>query len=404
MRAEDVDQQIHIHKGPEEPVVEGVGEDWDAFMEIGSEACRTQVSGFQRIRDTLSWLQTQLKAAQNGGTLSSHQDYLSEHQDLVRELVRTLKFKEELLEDCLTLLLTLPVAYDPNVDLITDFVEKLRAREEQIKKEGEELAESKRQRDTAIERLQEEMRAREEDLMRLTKVLRENQDTITALRDLLGEKDFTIQHLEVALDSAIRSAASQDTLRLAALREKDSLITAVQGALSSSNQDVEALADSLLSQGLDDLGSSLPGLSAPNPLLAQLQEKGRLLSQAHTESQKQSIQHQRDIQDLLNALNECQTLLQEQLRHCKNRLQDAAQEKKMLKETLQTKEAELRAERKRHNSDLCQAQADLLQLHGSARERDQDTKKLLLDAHSRDQTIKKLQERLILSGVMRDTL
>lgn len=240
--------------------------------------------------------------------------------------------------------------------------------------------------------------------MRLTKVLRENQDTITALRDLLGEKDFTIQHLEVALDSAIRSAASQDTLRLAALREKDSLITAVQGALSSSNQDVEALADSLLSQGLDDLGSSLPGLSAPNPLLAQLQEKGRLLSQAHTESQKQSIQHQRDIQDLLNALNECQTLLQEQLRHCKNRLQDAAQEKKMLKETLQTKEAELRAERKRHNSDLCQAQADLLQLHGSARERDQDTKKLLLDAHSRDQTIKKLQERLILSGVMRDTL
>lgn len=46
----------------------------------------------------------------------------------------------------------------------------------------------------------------------------------------------------------------------------------------------------------------------------------------------------------------------------------------MLKETLQTKEAELRAERQRHNSDLCQAQADLLQLHGSARERDQDTK------------------------------
>lgn len=399
-----MDQQIHIHKGPEEPVVDGVGEDWDAFMEIGSEACRTQVSSFHRIRDTLSWLQTQLKAAQDGGTLSSHQGYLLEHQDLVRELIKTLKFKEELLEDCLTLLLTLPVASGPNGDLITDFVEKLKEREEQIKKEGEELDQIKRQRNTEFEHLQEEMRAREEDITRLTKVLRENQDTITALRDHLGEKDFTIQHLEVALDSAIRSAASQDTLRLAALREKDSLITAVQGALSSSNQDVEALADSLLSQGLDDLSGSLPGLSASNPLLSQLQEKGRLLSQAHTESQKQSIQHQRDIQDLLNALNECQTLLQEQLRHCKTRLQDAAQEKKVLKEALQTKEGELRAERQRHNSDLCQAKTDLLQLHDSARERDQDTKKLLIDAHSRDQTIKKLQERLILSGVMRDTL
>ncbi|CAI9597261.1 unnamed protein product [Staurois parvus] len=373
-------------------------------MEIGSPACRTQVSGFHRIRDTLKWLQTQLKASQDGGTLSNHQDYSSEQQDLVRELIRTLKFKEELLEDCLTLLLTLPVACDPNGDLIADFVEELRVREEQTKKEGEELAENKRQRDAESERLQEEMRAREEDIMRLTKVLRENQDTITALRDILGEKDFTIQHLEVALDSAIRSAESQDTLRLAALREKDALIAAVQGALSSSNQDVEALADSLLSQGLDDFGGSLPGLSAPNPLLSQLQEKGRLLSQAHTENQKQGVQHQRDIQDLLNALNECQTLLQEQLRHCKKRLQDAAQEKKMLKEALQAKEAELRSEKQRHNSDLCQAQANLLQLHDSAREQDQVTKKLLVDAHSRDQTIMRLQEKLILSGVMRDAL
>ncbi|XP_018411363.1 PREDICTED: desmoplakin-like [Nanorana parkeri] len=352
----------------------------------------------------LNWLQTQLKAAQNGGTLSSHQDYASEQQELVRELIRTLKFKEELLEDCLTLMLTLPLASDSDGDLITDFVEKLKAREEQIKKEGEELAESKRQRDAEVARLQEEMRAREEDITRLTKVLRENQDTITDLRDVLGEKDFTIQHLEVALDSAIRSAASQDALRLAALREKDSLITAVQGALSSSNQDVEALADSLLSQGLDDFSGSLPGLSAPNPLLAQLQEKGCLLSQAHADSQKQSVQHQRDIQDLLNALNECQTLLQEQLRHCKTRLQDAAQEKKMLKESLLAKEAELRTQKQRHNSDLCQAQADLLQLHDSARERDQATKKMLLDTHNRDQTIKGLQERLILSCGMRDTL
>ncbi|KAM5146671.1 uncharacterized protein ACMZJ9_013839 isoform 2-T3 [Mantella aurantiaca] len=401
-KAEYVDQQIQVYKGPEEPVVEGLGEDWDAYMEIGSEACRTQVSGFHRIQETLNWLQTQIKAVQDGGTLSSQQG--SDQQDLVRELIRTVKFKEELLEDCLTLLLTLPVSSDPNGDLITDFVEKLRAREEQIKKEEEDLAEIKCQRDAEIGRLQEEMRTREEDIMRLTKVLRENQDTITALRDILGEKDFTIQHLEVALDSAIRSAASQDALRLAALREKDSLIAAVQGALSSSNQDVEALADSLLSQGLDDLGGSFPGLSAPNPLLAQLEEKGRLLSQAHKENQKQSVQHQKDIQDLLNALNECQTLLQEQLRHCKTRLQDAAREKKTLKEALLAKEAEIRTEKRRHHADLDRAERDLTHLQDSARERDQDTKKFLLDAHSRDQTIKKLQEKLILSVVMRDTL
>nr|DBA20510.1 TPA: hypothetical protein GDO54_017282 [Pyxicephalus adspersus] len=401
-RAEYVDKQIQ--KGSEEPVVEGMGEDWDAFMGIGSEvrccACRTQVSGFHRIRDSLNWLQTQLKAAENGGTLENS----SEQQELVRELIRTLKCKEELLEECLTLMLTLPVTSDSDRDLVIDFVEKLKIREEQMKKEGEELAEIKRQRDAEIERLQEEMRVREEDITRLTKVLRENQDTITALRDILGEKDFTIQHLEVALDSAIRSAASQDALRRAALREKDALITAVQGALSSSNQDVQALADSLLSQGLDDLGGSFPGLSAPNPLVSQLQEKSRLLSQAHTENQKQSAQHQKDVKDLLNALNECQTLLQEQLRHCKNRLQASAEEKKILKEALRAKEAELRTEKQRHNSELCQAQTNLLQLHDLARERDQATKKMLLDSQNRDLTIKRLQEKLILSGGMKDTL
>ncbi|XP_068105484.1 cingulin-like protein 1 isoform X1 [Hyperolius riggenbachi] len=400
---ESMDQQPEIHKGSEEVVVVAdLGEDWDAFMELGQEVCRSQVSRSHRIQETINWLQTRLKASRGPGNPSSHQGYSSEQQDLIRDLIKGLKFKEELLEDCLTLLLTLPVASDPNEDLITDFVEKLKTREEQIQREGEELAMIKRQRDAEVRRLQEEVKAREEDVARLTKVLRENQDTITALRDLLGEKDFTIQQQEVALDSAVRSAASQDALRLAALREKDSLITAVQGALSSSNQDVEALADSLLSQGLDDLGGSFPGLSAPNPLLSQLQEKGRLLSQAHAESQRRNAQHQRDVQDLLNALNESQTLLQEQLRYCKNQLQESAKEQKTLREALRGKETELRAERQRHNSALCHAQAELLQMQDSAWERDQATKKLLQDAYSRDQTIKKLQEKLNVG--MRDTL
>ncbi|KAM9325307.1 uncharacterized protein PAF06_001465 [Gastrophryne carolinensis] len=395
---------MEVYRGTEEPVVEGMGPDWDVFIGIGAEVNGRHVSCSRRIQDTLNWLQTQLKSAQAGERPSGRQKQSLEEQNLIRDLIKGLKFKEELLEDCLTLMLELPVAPDANGELVPGFVQKLKAREEQIKKEEEELAESKRQTNAEIRRLQEEVRAREEDVTRLSKILRENQDTITALRDILAEKDFTIQQLEVALDSAIRSAASQDALRLAALREKDSLVAAVQGALKSSNQDVEALADSLLSQGLDDLGGSFPGQSAPNPLLAQLQEKGRLLSQAHADNQRQSSQHQRDIQDLLNALNECQTLLQEQLRHCKNRMQEAAQEQKALRDALRGKEAELRAVKLRHNSDLSQAQSELLQMQDCARERDQVTKKLLQDAHSRDQTIKKLQEKLSLSGGMRETL
>ncbi|XP_063794212.1 uncharacterized protein LOC134949521 isoform X2 [Pseudophryne corroboree] len=400
VRAENVHQQIEEYGETEEPLVEEMGDNWDAYMVIGSELCSTQVSRSRHIRDTLNWLQTEMKTVQGGGNVPGHQDLSTEQQELIRELMRSLKFKEEVLEDCLTLLLTLPVASEPSGDLIMDFVEKIRVREEQIKREEDELAESKRQRDAEVKSLQETLNAREEDIARLSKILRENQDTITALRDILGEKDFTIQHLELSLDSAVRSAASQDALRLSALREKDALVVALQGALSSSNQDVQALADSLLSEGLDNLGGSFPGLSAPNPLLAQLEEKGRLLSQALADSKRQSIHHQRDIQELLTALNESQTLLQEQLQHCKKRLQDTAQEQKVLREALRAKEAEQREDRRQHESQLQEAHAELVQLHDTATQRDQTTKKLLQNAQSRDQTIK----RLILSGGMSDTL
>ncbi|XP_053577959.1 putative leucine-rich repeat-containing protein DDB_G0290503 [Bombina bombina] len=393
------DEDLRPEKLPEE---EEKDTDWDVYMAIGSEVCRTQVSRSLRIKNTLTWLQTQLQTAQNKSTGQEKQDSPTGQEELVRELIRSLNCKEEVLEDCLSLLLNLQLTSDTG-EPQTNVNEILRNREQQLKAKEAALAEETRQREAEVERLHKELRDREEDVGRLAKVLRENQATITALRDLLGEKDFTIQQLEIALDSAVRSAASQDSLRVSALREKDSLITAIQSALSSSNQDVEALADSLLSQGLDHLGGSPISESTSNPLLAQLQEKGRLLSQALSDNQQQSVKNQRDIQDLLNALGESQTLLQKQLQHCKDRLQTGAQEQKTLRNALQTKENQLREEKQKYIRDTQQAQTELAQLHGAAQERDQVTQKLLQDAQSRDQTIKRLQERLNPGG-MKGTL
>ncbi|KAM4642670.1 uncharacterized protein O3C94_016971 isoform 2-T2 [Discoglossus pictus] len=387
---------------PGRPVREETEGDWDVFMGIGSEVCRAQVSRSLRIQKTLNWFQTQLQTAQRDSTSHGQQNTPEGQQELVSQLIQSLKCKDEVLEDCLSLLLTLNPTSE-SLDPQTSLIETLRKREEELKAKEEELVEEEHKREKEKERLRMELNAREEDVGRLARVLRENQDTITALRDILGEKDFAVQQLEVTLDSAIRSAASQDALRLAALREKDALITAMQGALSSSNQDVEALADSLLTQGLNDLGGPhLPG-SPPDPLLAQLQEKGRLLSQALAENQRQGTQHQRDIQDLLSALTESQTLLQKQLGHCKQRLQAGAQEQKTLREALRARDVELREEKERHARDTQQAQVLLAQLNGTVRERDHVTQKLLQDAQSRDLTIKKLQEKLMPGG-MKETL
>ncbi|XP_012824796.1 uncharacterized protein LOC100488374 isoform X2 [Xenopus tropicalis] len=394
-----IDEARGIINKDEKPLEQPLGEDteadMDAFMEIEPEVCRSQVSRAQRIQDTIKWLQSQLQANKS----DSNQQNQEEQQELIQELLKTLNFKEEVLEDCLTLLLSLPVPSDPLCGNVVTLIEKLREQEKKLKEEQEELEENVHQSKEETKRLKMELREREEDLARLSRVLRENQDTITALRDILSEKEFLIQQMKISLESAIRSAASQDTLRLAALREKDSLISAVQGALCSSNQDVEALAESLLSQGLDDLG----GVSPTEALVNQLKEKSSLMSQTLTDSQKQSILHQKDIQDLLNALNESQTLLQDQLQHCKVRLQAGAEEKNALREALRLCETELRAERQKYVCDMQLACGEMAKLQGTARERDRTTQ-LLQEAQSRDHTIKRLQERLSQGGVLRDTL
>ncbi|XP_041431181.1 myosin-J heavy chain [Xenopus laevis] len=384
----------------EQSLGEETEEDMDAFMGIEPEVCRSQVSRAQRIQDTIKWLQSQLQANNH----QDHKESFKEQKELIQELLKALNVKEEILEDCLTLLLSLPVESDPSYGNVVTLIEKLREQEKKLKTEQEELKENVHQNKEETICLKTELREREEDLARLSRVLRGNQDTITDLRDVLSEKEFSIQQMKISLESAVRSAASQDALRLAALREKDTLISAVQGALCSSNQDVEALADSLLSQGLEDLDGMLPGVSPTEALLTQLMEKSSLVSQSLTDSQKQSIQHQKDIQDLLNDLNESQTLLQDQLQHCKQRLQAGAQEKNTLREALRLCEAELRAERQRYMCDMQLAHEEMAKLQGTARERDRTTQKLLQEAQNRDHTIKRLQERLSQGGVMRDML
>ncbi|KAG8448594.1 hypothetical protein GDO86_015621 [Hymenochirus boettgeri] len=387
----------------EEPLGEEAEEDCDEYLGIGPEVCRTHDSHTLRIQDTINWLQAQVQK-KDGCAHHNQKESSKKERQLIQELLRSLDLKEEVLEGCLAFLLSLPDISDSSCGNVVTLIEKLKSQEYKLKNAEDELAENFHQCKAETKRLQLVLNEKEEDLGQLSRVVRENQDTITALRDILGEKEFMIQQLEISLDSAIRSAAAQDTLRLAALLEKDALITAVQGALSSSNQDVEALADSLLSQGLDDLGGALPVVSQPETLVAQLNEKSCLLSQALTDRQKQSIKHQTDVQDLLNALNESRTLLQNQLQHCKQRLQTGAEEQTLLRDTLRMREAELRAKKQSYTYDIQQAQVEIAQLQSSLKERDMTIQKLLQDAQSRDHTIKRLQDSLSRGGVIKEML
>ncbi|OCT67865.1 hypothetical protein XELAEV_18039166mg [Xenopus laevis] len=163
----------------EQPLGEESEADMDAFMGIEPEVCRSQVSHAQRIQDTIKWLQSQLQANKGDCNHQDQKESFKDQQELIQELLKTLNFKEEVLEDCLTLLLSLPVVSDPSCGDVVTLIQKLREQQKKLKKEPAELEENVHQSKEEIQRLKMELSEREVDLARLSRVLRENQDTIT---------------------------------------------------------------------------------------------------------------------------------------------------------------------------------------------------------------------------------
>ncbi|XP_067865254.1 myosin-11 isoform X2 [Heterodontus francisci] len=245
-------------------------------------------------------------------------------QQMIQHLACELHSKEQLLQECVELLKQMASGARSVTDVNTDMVEKLRARlkerDEALERSADERFAAIEERETEVEQLRVALREKDRDLSRLGDVLTCNEDMINMLNHTMKKKDNVIKQLETLCESLKEVWSQRDEERMHALREKDRIIAQLQTALQNCAKDLEALTDSLLSQGLEH------GSDSSTSLYLQLKDKEQLLSQVLSEWNRKCAKHEKVIEELLNKVADKDRILKEMSDHHLEKLAIQAQE------------------------------------------------------------------------------
>ncbi|XP_060615474.2 uncharacterized protein [Anolis sagrei] len=403
-------KQLRVPKGSKIPVLARNSYVFPIQREspLGEEACEDMVDEFmpleskhqpqrtlhQDLQGAFDNLKERLKAAEEelrsfqekGGEVASQETGLplektmGSQERLIHQMTRCLQSKEKLLQDCLVILQSLGTpGTKPSVleALTKQMAQRLKDRDQVLEKtlSGNFLALESVHRE--VKHLQEALKDKDADLARLHAALRTGEETLHALREVLHQKELEIQRLESLGASARDSWQQHDQTWLLTLKEKETLVKALQEALSSSNKDVEALANSFNSPHF------APGL------LQQIHEKENLLTQSLAEQEQIQAQWQRRLQETEKAAAAREQELQAQLRQFGQDAQERAQETEKLRRRLAEAEEKLAQEAtalEEHRSQLA-----LLRQMGDVKDRALGT--LLREGEEKDRILWRWQER-----------
>ncbi|XP_058027654.1 TATA element modulatory factor-like [Ahaetulla prasina] len=257
---------------------------------------------------------------------------MNHQEQLIHQLTSCLQSKEEVLQDCLVILLSLgsPGVNAPKLEtLIKQMALRLKDRDQALEKTQSNHFLALESIHRQLRHLQEALKDKDTDLAQLNTSLRTEEETMHALRELLNQKEREIHRLESLCASTQEFWQLQGQTLVFALKEKETLIKALQEALTSSTKDVEALANSLSSSDL-----------AP-ALLQQIQEKEDLLAQSLAEQTWFQAEWQRQLQVVEDAARAREHKLQEQLRQQSQDVKERGQDIAQLRRQLAQAEAKL---------------------------------------------------------------
>ncbi|XP_077577984.1 uncharacterized protein LOC144199953 isoform X2 [Stigmatopora nigra] len=228
--------------------------------------------------------------------------------------------------------------------------------------------------------LREAAGEREKDLENLNTVLQCNQDVIDDLRMALGEKERLL--LELQKEREVWT--QRDRALTATARDTDQLVQVLKVELESSMKDVQALSDSVISQGL-------VGGGAEAALASQLRDKQSRLVAVLEERETESATLCREVTKLSVALQEYQNVVQsrqDNFEHTTSwltsQLTDA---KRALREQERRRKEAERTERLRQQD---QERAER-KLKDGLEKRDRLIQQILQDAEDRDRQMEALQ-------------
>ncbi|XP_071240476.1 myosin-13-like isoform X2 [Salvelinus alpinus] len=247
-----------------------------------------------------------------------------------------------------------------------------------------EMSEKEKRMESELEALKKAGRDREKDLSTLNTVLQCNQDIINELRVELVEKERG--HREVQKEREVWR--QRDQALKAVLQEKESLLLCLKQALESSQKDMQALSDSVISQGVS-------GGGAERALASQLKEKESLVIAWLQDREEHSATMCREVSKLTTALQDYQSIVQEQQQ---NHSQTVSSLSKQLNETandLRERGKENKETQRAWRSEKEDKEREERNLRESLEKRDKLIEQVLLDSEERDHLLKELQQNLL---------
>ncbi|XP_010904015.2 uncharacterized protein si:ch73-95l15.5 [Esox lucius] len=247
-----------------------------------------------------------------------------------------------------------------------------------------EMSDREKRMESEMEAVRRASRDRERDLNTLNTVLQSNQHIINEMRVELVEKERVQKEVQAERDVW----RQRDKALTAVLQEKEALLLCLNEALESCQKDMQALWDSVISQGVS-------GGGAEGALATQLKEKENLLTVLLKDREKNSNAMCQEVFKLNSALQDYQVLMQEQRQKHGQTVSSLSQQ---LKDTQNQLRERGKESREAEWAWLCEKQdreREERKLRESLEKRDKLIQQVLLQSEERDNLMKELQQNLL---------
>ncbi|XP_032276285.1 myomegalin isoform X25 [Phoca vitulina] len=256
----------------------------------------------QELRKALQQLQGELQSkSQQLRTLETEKyNEIRNHEQHIQHLNHSLSHKEQLLQEFRELLQYRDKS-DKTLEADEMLLEKLRQRIQDrdvaLERAIDEKFSTLEEKEKELRQLHLAVRERDHDLERLRGILSSNEATMQSMESLLRAKGLEVEQLSATCQNLQWLKEERETKFSRWQKEQESIIQQLQTSLHDRNKEVEDLSATLLCK----LG---PGQSEiAEDLCRRLQRKERMLQELLSDRNKQAVEHEIEIQGLLQSLS-----------------------------------------------------------------------------------------------------
>ncbi|XP_029804751.1 myomegalin-like isoform X5 [Suricata suricatta] len=256
----------------------------------------------QELRKALQQLQGELQSkGQQLRTLEAEKyNEIRTHEQHIQHLNHSVSHKEQLLQEFRELLQYRDKSdktLEANEMLLEKLRQRIQDRDVALERAIDEKFSTLEEKEKELRQLHLAVRERDHDLERLRGILSSNEATMQSMESLLRAKGLEVEHLSATCQDLQWLKEEMEAKFSHWQKEQESIIQQLQTSLHDRNKEVEDLSATLLCK----LG---PGQSeVAEGLCQRLQRKERLLQELLSDRNRQAVEHELEIQGLLQSMS-----------------------------------------------------------------------------------------------------